>query len=79
MKFFEYVRAGLVILCSNVEPNKRFNYKNSVFIENNINSIKEGILESVAVSNDTNFDLEKIKEYSYEKRIQKIINKINYL
>ncbi len=79
MKFFEYVRSGLVILCSNVEPNKRFDYKNSVFIENNTKSIKEGILESVAVSNDTSFDLEKIKEYSYEKRIQKIINKINYL
>ena len=33
MKFFEYIRAGLVILGSNVEPNKRFNYNKMLFLK----------------------------------------------
>ena len=78
MKFFEYIRAGLVILCSNVEANKRFDYEKSVFIENDSGSIKKGILESVKIlGEEIDFDMEKIKEYSYENRIEKIINKLN--
>jgi len=78
MKFFEYIRAGLVILCSNVEANKRFNYEKAVFIENDLDSIKKGIQNSLeTLEKDIYFDIETIKEYSYENRIDKLINKIN--
>ena len=78
MKFFEYIRAGLVVLCSNVEANKRFDYEKSVFIDDDSGSIKKGILESIKIlGEEIDFDIEKIKEYSYENRVEKIINKLN--
>ncbi len=78
MKFFEYIRAGLVILCSNVEANKRFYYEKAVFIENDRDSIKKGIQNSLEIlKKDIYFDVKTIKEYSYENRINKLINKIN--
>tara|TARA_B100001121_G_scaffold44823_1_gene38414 strand:- start:4231 stop:5379 length:1149 start_codon:yes stop_codon:yes gene_type:complete len=78
MKFFEYIRAGLVILGSNVEPNKRFNYKKMLLFENNLDSIKKAILESVNILDiNKDFSLENIREYSYQNRVQKTIDKIN--
>ena len=52
--------------------------KKAVFIENDLDSIKKGIQNSLeTLEKDIYFDVETIKEYSYENRINKLINKIN--
>ena len=47
MKFFEFVRANLFILGSDVEANKRFQYKKLKLYKHNKDSIKKAILFAI--------------------------------
>ena len=78
MKYFEYIRAGLVIICSNVEANKRFNYPKSLFYDNQNIDLSFAIKESInLLSSNTNFDKKQIEQYSIQNRVNKIIEKVS--
>lgn len=78
MKYFEYIRAGLVLMCSDVKANKRYPYPNSIFFENSQLHIEEAMKQSInLVKNKIDFDINKIKEFSFENRIDKIFLKLN--
>lgn len=78
MKFFEYIRANLFIIGSNVEANKRYEYSRISLYENSKSSIKNCFLYALEnYKNFTPLSPEKIKEYSFSNRVNKIINKIN--
>jgi glycosyltransferase involved in cell wall biosynthesis len=78
MKYFEYIRADLVIVCSNVEANKRFNYPKSIFYNNESKEIALAIKSSIELlSSGVTFDKKNIQEYSIQNRVYKIVKKIN--
>jgi glycosyltransferase involved in cell wall biosynthesis len=78
MKYFEYIRADLVIVCSNVEANKRFNYPKSIFYNNESEEIALAIKSSLELlSSGVAFDKKNIQEYSIQNRVYKIVKKIN--
>lgn len=78
MKYFEYIRAGLVLMCSDVKANKRYKYPNSVFFENSPIHIEKAMKQSINLAkNKIDFDVNNIKEFSFENRIDKIFLKLN--
>ena len=79
MKFFEYIRAGLLIVCSDVEANRRFNYPVIFHYKENQKSIENAILDAFNNLNEsTNFDVSEIIEYSYQNRAKKIYDTFIY-
>ena len=74
MKFFEYIRANLFIIGSDVEANKRFDYEKLKLYKENNESIKKSIMFAIENYNmENNLLNEKIIKFSYSNRI-KIIN-----
>ena len=74
MKFFEYIRANLFIIGSDVEANKRFDYEKLKLYKENNESIKKSIVFAIENHNmENNLLNEKIINFSYSNRI-KIIN-----
>ncbi len=74
MKFFEFIRANLFIIGSDVEANKRFDYEKLKLYQENDNSIKKSIVFAIENYNmENNLSNEKIIKFSYSNRI-KIIN-----
>lgn len=74
MKFFEYIRANLFIIGSDVEANKRFDYEKLKLYKENNDSIKKSIVFAIENHNmENNLLNEKIINFSYSNRI-KIIN-----
>ena len=79
MKFFEYIRAGLLLVCSDVEANRRFNYPVIFRYKENQKSIENAILDAFNNLNESiSFDISEIIEYSYQNRAKKIINTFIY-
>ncbi len=80
MKFFEFVRANLFILGSDVEANKRFQYKKLKLYKHNKDSIKKAILFAIENYDKDRFLVdEKITQYSYSNRIKVIEKRLKLL
>lgn len=78
LKFAQYVRANLLILGSNVEANLRMRYENLLLFENT----KEMLFEKFDYLRTYNFDSinnDKYTNLSTDKRIEKILEKLNLL
>ena len=79
MKFFEYIRAGLLLVGSDVEANRRFNYPFIFHYKENQKSIENAILDAFNNLNEsTSFDVSEIIEYSYQNRAKKIYDTFIY-
>lgn len=79
MKFFEFVRANLFIIGSDVEANKRFKYKKLKLYKQNNDSIKKSILFAIEnYSQRKPLDAE-IVNFSYSNRIKVIHERLNLL
>lgn len=80
MKFFEYIRANLFIVGSDVKANKRFDYRKLKLYQPNDDSIKNSIL--FAIENYDKGDKllnEKVIKYSYSNRTNKIDKRLKTL
>ena len=79
MKFFEYIRAGLLLVGSDVEANRRLNYPVIFRYKENQQSIENAILDAFNnLDKSTSFDVSEIIKYSYQNRAKKIIDTFIY-
>ena len=80
MKFFEFVRANLFILGSDVEANKRYHYKKLKLYKENKDSIKKSILFAIEnYDNDSSLIDANITQYSYSNRVKVIEKRLKLL
>ena len=77
LKYFEYIRAGLVILASDVKANSRFPYPNTVFYNPNMSNIQTALEDALKLSeNKIDYDVKNITQYSHQNRISSILDKM---
>lgn len=80
MKYFEFVRANLFIMCSDVLANKRFPYEKQTFYKPSKESIKQAILASIEhINKFDDIKHEDVLKYSFSNRTNKIISKLNHI
>jgi len=80
MKYFEFVRANLFIMCSDVLANKRFAYKKQTLYTPSKESIKEAILTSIEnINKFSDIEHDHVLKYSFSSRTNNIIYKLKNL
>ena len=79
MKYFEFVRANLFIMCSDVLANKDLHEKQT-FYKPSKESIKQAILASIEhINKFDDIKHEDVLKYSFSNRTNKIISKLNHI